>query len=123
MTLRTSKVEHAGEVYEILARIDGKSVSSVSLDKEDKTEARSEAQRKAVEMARAKAVDYAEALGIELVGVMSVTDRTSQGYAPYYANTVMLRTATIDNDAENGTELYAGDVVVTEAVDVVFSIR
>ena len=123
VTVKTSKVDRAGEVYEILAKIDGISVSSVSLDKEDKSEARSEARRKAVEMAKAKAMDYAEALGVEIVGVMSVTDNGTQGYAPYYSNAVMFKTAAADYDAGSGTELYAGDVVITESVDVVFSIR
>ena len=121
--VKTSKVDRAGEVYEILAKIDGISVSSVSMDKEDKSEARFEARRKAVEMAKAKAMDYAEALGVQVVGVMSVTDNGSQGYAPYYSNAVMFKTAAADYDAGSGTELYAGDVVITESVDVVFSIR
>ena len=74
-------------------------------------------------MAKTKAMDYAEALGVQVVGVMSVTDNSTQGYAPYYSNAVMLRTTAMDYDAGSGTELYAGDVVVTESVDVVFSIR
>lgn len=123
VTVKTGRVDRAGEVYEILAKTDGISVSSISLDKEDKTEARAEARRKAVESARAKAQNYADALGIEIVGVMSVTDSTSQGSSPYYSNAVMFKTASADYAEGSGTELYAGDVVVTESVDIVFSIR
>lgn len=122
VSVKTDKVDRAGEVYEILAKVDGISVSSVSLDKDDKSEAKSEARKKAVEMANAKAQDYADALGVEVVGVMSVSDGASQGYTPYYSNAVMLKTTAMDG-AEASTEWYAGDVVVTESVDVVFSIR
>lgn len=121
INVTTASIDKAGRVYELLASIDGISVSSITLDKKDKSAERTEARKLAVEAASKKAQDYADALGIKIMGVMSVSGNSQNQASPYLSN--FYKSAVYDMESASGsTEYYAGDISITENVNIVYSI-
>ena len=111
-----------GDVYDNFMGRDGISMSSPTLDKEDKTEIYRQARTLAVKDARTKADTYAEAADVKVKSVVSISD--TSGYQPVYARSNMLMAASAA-DASSGvsTEYYAGDITVRSSVSMVFSIE
>ena len=111
-----------GDVYDNFMGRDGISMSSPTLDKEDKTDVYRETRTLAVKDARAKADTYAEAAGVKVKSVISISD--TSGYQPVYGRSNMLMAASAAvADSGVSTEYYLGDITVRSSVSMVFSIE
>lgn len=111
-----------GDVYDNFMGRNGISMSSPTLDKEDKADIYREARTLAVKDARTKADTYAEAAGVRVKSVVSISD--TSGYQPVYARSNMLMAASAAvADSGVSTEYYAGDITVRSSVSMVFSIE
>ena len=107
-----------GDIYDSLSALNGLTFSSVTLDKADKSAELEEARTKAVLDARTKADTYAEAAGVEVGKVLSISE-TSSYYPAYKVSNMRLMAA----DAEASTEYYADDITVSASVSMVFTIE
>ena len=111
-----------GDVYASLMSIDGISVSSPVLDKEDKTTEYREARMGAVEDAYSKAAHYAEAAGYAVGDLVSISD--GSGAVPMYAraSNVMLSADAIAESGGVAAAYYMDDIAVSSSVSVVWEL-
>ena len=72
-------IDSIGPVYDRLMSLSGISISDVTLDKEDKSEEYRQARMDAVRDAYSKAEAFAQAAGVEVGSILSITDGTSYG--------------------------------------------
>ena len=94
VTLRN--IDIYGNVFESLSKIDGISVSNATLD---------------------KATAYAEASGMNISGVLSISDGSNVSYS--YPNLMMAKASSYDG-VESSTAYYAGDISISDSVSVVY---
>ena len=111
-----------GDVYQRLMSLDGITLSDVSLDKTDKSEEYREARMAAVRDAYAKASAYAEASGVQIGSVLSISDSSSYAVPLYRSANLMLASAEASSADAIPTEFYAGDITVSANVSIVYSI-
>ncbi len=115
VTLRN--IDIYGNVFESLSKIDGISVSNATLDKLDKTDDLDEVRRLAIKAAFDKATAYAEASGMNISGVLSISDGSNVSYS--YPNLMMAKASSYDG-VESSTAYYAGDISISDSVSVVY---
>ena len=115
VTLRN--IDIYGDVFEALSKIDGISVSNATLDKLDKSEDLDQVRRLAINAALDKATAYAEASGMKIDNVLSISDGSSPSYS--YPNVMMTKAAVYDS-TESSTAYYAGDITISDSVTVVY---
>ena len=119
--VKTKNLDSIGSIYEELMKIDGITVSDVTLDKKDKSEEYREARMEAVKDAYAKAEAYLEAAGAKVGRILSITDGSS--YATPIYRTANLMLASADTAAkEVSTEYYTDDISVSASVSIVYEI-
>lgn len=111
--------ERAGEVYDLLSRYDGLSISNISLFREDVSETETEVRSMAMKEAIAIAEDYASALGMRIAGVKSVSAGGYQTVSPYLSAGNSYKAVMMDSSSVT-TEYHAGDVTVKAEVSAVF---
>ena len=115
ITVTISDISMVGKIVEDLSRINGISVSSIRLDKADKSSELEEARTRAVQAAIEKARVYAEAAGREIGDVYFITDSNTSNYN--YANDVMFAEAAAPKSS-GGTSYYASDLTLKETVRI-----
>lgn len=111
-----------GDVYASLMSIDGISVSSPVLDKEDKAAEYRAARMRAVADAYSKAAAYAEAAGYAVGNLVSISD--GSGAVPMYAraSNVMLSADAIAESGGVVAAYYTDDIAVSSSVSVVWEL-
>ena len=111
-----------GSIVEDLSKINGISISSITLDKADKSAQIAEARRLAVEDAMEKASTYAAAVGKTVTDVVSISD----GSSPMpKVNSLRLEAAAfapVADDASYSTTLYSYDLSCSDSVNLVVTI-
>lgn len=122
VTVTSHDIASVGDYYEALSVLDGISVSSVTLDKSDKTMEYEQSRTLAVNDAISKAQTYASAAKMELGHPVTIST-SGYGATPIYRAANMLM-ASADAAAEGGvsTEYYAGDITVSSSVTVTFEL-
>lgn len=116
-------IDIIGAIVEDLSKINGISISSITLDKEDKTEEISQARSLAVRNALEKAATYAEALGRELGAVVSISDGSTPSY---YASPLRLEAASFAPSADGAnykTTFYSYDLSVSDSISMVVEMK
>lgn len=116
-----SSLDRVGLMYDRLSAVDGLSVSSINFFKKDTAKDMSEARKLAVREARKKAEDYAEGLGLQVVGVVSITDGSVSNVARFNSGAMLEAKAT--GISYDSSEYYRGDLSVTDTVSIVFSLK
>lgn len=120
----THDIASVGAIYQQLSELDGISVSTVTLDKEDKSEEMATSRKMAMEAAIAKAQDYAETCGVKVGRPVTISTESSS-VTPLYRNATLLMTASADvMAAESGTPTvyHGGSINVTNSVSVTFEL-
>lgn len=107
-----------GDIYDSLSKLSGISISSVQLDKEDKSAEQREARISAMKDARTKAEDYAEAAGMKAGQVISITESSG---AIAYPRAFSVNAAA--KDMASSTEYLAPDITVSASVSVVYQLE
>ena len=120
--VRFRDLDSIGNVYERLMSLDGISLSDVTLDKEDKSAEYSQARMEAVRNAYEKASDYAEAAGVEVGSVLSISDSSSYAAPVYRSANMMLASADAAAAKSIPTEFYSGEITVSASISIVYSI-
>ena len=109
-----------GDVYTRLMSLTGIEISTVSLDKEDKSAELLEARMLAVKDARAKADAYTEAAGVSVGKVLNISDSSSYYPVAYKMSNRLMASA--EMDSAPSTEFYKGDISVSASVSMVYEI-
>ena len=118
----THDLASIGAIYSELMKLNGISVSDVTLDKEDKSAEYAEARKNAVLDAYAKASAYAEAAGVFVGKVLSISDGSSYAVPLYRsANLMMAKADAAESSA--AANYYAGDITVSASVSMVYGIE
>ena len=115
-------LDSIGPVYDRLMSLSGISISDVTLDKEDKSEEYRQARMEAVRDAYSKAEAFAQAAGIEVGSILSITDGTSYGTPLYRSANLMLASADAAYAEASPTVFYSGDITVSASVSIIYSI-
>ena len=125
VSVKLNDIDKAGLAFERLSSIDGLSVSSIALDKSDKTALISEARREAVLNAREKAEEYALSLGLKLGPAITISDGIDSysSVSPRYNSPMMFKAEAASASASTSTEYYAGEITVRDSVSVVFALE
>lgn len=109
-------------IVDSLSSVSGISLSSISLDASDKSQAGSEARRLAMEDAIGRASDYAAAAGMALGSPLQI----QEGGVSTYVNRIQptaLYAAAADESASSKASYYAGELQVSASVSVTFSLE
>lgn len=119
----TRNIDNIGEIYTRLMSLDGITLSDVALDKEDKSQGYREARQNAVRDAYEKASAFAEAAGVSVGMVLSISDNSSS-YAPpiYRTANLMLSASGPEAIISTPTEFYSQDITVSASVSVIYGI-
>ena len=118
-----SDIDTIGSIVEDLSKINGISISSITLDKSDKSEEIAEARTLAVKNAIEKASTYASAMGKELGDVVSISDSSTPSY---YASPLRLEAASFASSADNAsykTTFYSYDLSISDTISMVVEIK
>ena len=121
INVKTYEIAKIGEYYEALAKLDGITISSVTLDKEDKSQEYKISRTNAIKDAYEKAKTYADALGMEVGDAITVTDGTSNATPLYRASNMLMAASTMDSGVS--TEYYAGDITAVSNVQIIFELK
>ncbi len=122
LNVKFRNLDAIGDVYTELMELDGITLSDVSLDKEDKSEGYSEARIKAVQDAYRKASDFAEAAGVKVGKVLSISDNSSYSAPLYRSANLMLASADVAAESTPIT-FYSSDISVSATVSIVYAIE
>ncbi len=115
VTLRD--LEQVGAVLDAAVKAGANSISGIQFDVEDKTEALSVARKAAVADAQAQAAELAQAAGVNLGAVQSISTYTS------YPVPVDLTRSTVAMDMAASVPISPGSMTVTVDVNMVFAIE
>jgi len=77
-------LDNLGKVLDAVARSGANNIYGVNFDLQDKSDAQSQARKLAVQSAQAQALELAQAAGVELGDLISITT-SSSSVTPYYA--------------------------------------
>lgn len=116
-----SDINQIGPIVEDLAKINGISVGSITLDKKDKTAEIEEARVQAVQDALKKAETYANALGKEVGDVIALTDSSSP--VPYNKGLRVEVAAFAAADQSYSTNFYSYDLTLSDSVSLIVEIQ
>lgn len=108
-----------GDIFTSISKVNGLSVSTASLDKKDKSMDLDEVRRLSVMDANGKAKVYADAAGVDIIGVLSISSGSGSVSYPR-VNAVYKATAM---DAESNTEYYADDITLSDSVSIIYKIK
>lgn len=122
LSVTVHKLDDLAPIVDSLSSVSGISLSSISLDASDKSQAQSEARRLAVQDALARATDYAGGIGVSVVSPISIQESGSY-YAANRIQPTYLATAAKAEDSMSSASYYAGDLSVSSSVDVTFEIQ
>ncbi len=106
-----------GEVLDETVKSGANSINGIQFDVADKTAAQAEARKAAVTNASIKAQELAEAAGVSLGQVITISESTSSAPAPMYdmrASVAM---------AESSVPVEAGQMTLTIEVNIVYQIK
>ncbi len=115
VTLRD--IEEVGEVLDAVVKAGANSISGIQFDVEDKSEALSEARQAAVTDAQSQAEELAQAAGVELGPVQSITTFGSPIPLPQPKVAFQMEAAAAE------VPISPGQLVVTVEVDMVYQIQ
>ena len=116
-----SDINQIGPIVEDLAKINGISVGSITLDKKDKTAEIEEARVQAVQDALKKAETYANALGKEVGDVVALNDSSSP--VPYNKGLRVEAAAFAAADQSYSTNFYSYDLTLSDSVSLIIEIQ
>lgn len=107
-----------GSIMDSLSEITGIEFSSIQLGLQDNSEALMHARIKAIDDAKAKAADYADASGMTVLNPISISDNSGSYVYANYAPTALMARSVADESAS--ALYYESDVKVSASVSVVF---
>ena len=111
-------ITQVGDVLDATVKAGANSISGIQFDVADKTAALSEAREAAVADAKVKAEELAEAAGVTLGEVQTISEYTSGGPQPMYD----MRAAAPMAEAAS-VPVQAGQMLLTVEVNMVYEIR
>ena len=121
VTVKVRNLATLGSIIDQLGEVSSITLNSITLDKEDKSEALEQARRQAVANARAKADLYAAEAGKEVSNVVTISEfsTASNPYSPRMKVMAMASEAAYDM----ATEIPAGTLTITATLSAVFEMR
>ena len=123
LSVKVRNLDDLAPIIDRLSSISGITISSISLDAEDKSAVMSQARVLAMQDAYAQAEDYASAAGLAVEGPVTI----SSGSVNWYTNRIqpVALAASADYAAESSkasASYYAGDLEVSASVSVTFNL-
>ena len=123
LSVKVRTLDDLAPVIDRLSTISGITISSISLDAEDKSAVMSQARVLAMQDAYAQAEDYASVAGLTVDGPVTI----SSGSVNWYSNRIqpVALAASADYTSESSkasASYYAGDLEVSASVSVTFNL-
>lgn len=109
-------LEQVGEVLDQAVAAGANQISGIQFDVADRTEAQSDARTAAVKDAQAKAQELADAAGVTLGPIQTISEYTSSGPVPMFD----MRAAAV---AESSVPIESGQMALTIEVNIVYQIQ
>lgn len=110
-----------GKLIDALSNVSNISLSSISLDKADKSEAYKEARDMAVKAAEEKANIYATSAGLTLGDALKISEENSYGYSNTLAKEVMYAMAA--DESSSSMDYRAGEIKVSVNISVIYQMN
>lgn len=117
LTVIVRDLDALGETMDAVVGQGGNTISGLQFSLDDPSEAKDEARRMAIETAVARANLYAEATGYRLARIVTINEKSSEGYQP------MPMMAMRAEAADASTKVSRGEVGYSVTVDVTFELR
>lgn len=111
INISTKDLDNVGSIIDIAISAGANQVQGISFDLENKQELKLQALQEATKQAHAKAKAIADAIGIDVLEISSITEN-ADFYAPY-TEAVMFRASAADN---RETPINPGDVEIKASV-------
>lgn len=121
VTVKVRNLAVLGSIIDQLGEVSSITLNSITLDKEDKSEALEQARRQAVANARAKADLYAAEAGKEVSNVVTISE-FSTASNPYSLRMKVMAMAS-EAAYDMATEIPAGTLTITATLSAVFEMR
>lgn len=115
-------IDLIGPIVEDLAKINGISISSITLDKKDKSEEIAQSRRLSIQDAMSKASTYAEAIGASIKDIVSIYENSA---SPRYVSPLRMEAAalTANADASYKTSFYDYELSCSDSISLIVSIE
>jgi len=117
VTVRVRAIDRVGAILDVLTKVGANRINSISFGVQTPRPHRDEARRRAVKDARAKAELYADAAGVELGRIISISEN---GAIPQPSKMARMEMATMAADA---VPVAVGELGLRSSVTLVFEIK
>ena len=122
LTVKIRDLDKAGKLLAAMSRFGAEHVGSLNFEIENPEKLKAAARKKAIENAKAKAKELADALGVELVRVVGFSESSYAERPPVYYAKAMALDGAIEEDMPE-PEIPTGENEVTANVTIKFEIR
>jgi hypothetical protein len=117
LTIKVRDLDNLGSMLDSLVKAGGNTFNGLNFALDDNTEVRNEARREAMAQARARADLYAEAAGLRVMRIVTISESGSYSPSPM----PMARMEAMASDKAN-TPMAGGEVGYNATVNVVFEL-
>lgn len=119
MTLTIDDIDALGGILDEIVGAGANTIQSITFDVADRSMLEQEARRLAAEAVKTKADDYAQALGTDILGIVSVSENA--GHYPIQRSEMMMMKASSDS-VGGPVPIAAGDVDVRVELNVTYEL-
>ena len=121
LAIKITDMESIGSLIDAAFAAGANTLNGISFSASDTEEAKSEALKKAVEDAAKKADILAQASGLKISGIESITESGVYSYENNVGNVYAKSLDVMDAAAEAGTVVQAEKLIVSASVSITFS--
>lgn len=121
LAIKITDMESIGSLIDAAFAAGANTLNGISFSASDTEEAKSEALKKAVEDAAKKADILAQASGLKISGIESITESGVYSYENNVGNVYAKSLDVMDAAAEAGTVVQAAKLIVSASVSITFS--
>ena len=120
LAIRVTEMESVGQLIDVCFAAGANTLNGISFSASDTAEAEAEAIRKAVADARAKAEVMAEAAGMKLRGIKTMTENGVQSYSNSMGNVYAAKGMEMEEADGAGTVVQSAKLIVSAYVSITF---
>ena len=121
LAIRVTDMESVGTLIDAAFAAGANTLNGISFSASDTEEAETEAMKKAVEDAKKKADVLAEASGLKITGIETISEGGVNSYENSIGNVYAKGRDMAEAAAESGTVVQAAKLIVSAAVSITFS--
>lgn len=123
LAIKATDMESVGALIDAAFAAGANTLNGVSFSASDTTEAENEAIRKAVEDAKRKAEVMAQAAGLNISGIMSISEGSIINFENSIGNAFAKGLNSIEASADSRTVIQAAKLVISASINITFSVE